>query len=207
VKFLRRVDGSTHANRQGIGSFWPHLVVNQPNLSLVQDELDTFALRTPGLKHVSRWHYQRCGRIVAQWCQEAAQHSGEACAVPFDRLARIIVAGLDGTQPSAGLRTGCGTVPDDLDAVIGVAADLGPAAATRTPTGKNGVGILLSEVRIQTCDWVNTGVARCQETGPACPGSLTLNGLSTEGLFDHEVGQNPLYPIARIAQLERLHRC
>jgi len=33
---------------------------------------------------------------VAAWCQEAASHAGETCAVPFDTLARVLVAGIDG---------------------------------------------------------------------------------------------------------------
>ena len=32
-------------------------------------------------------------RIVAEWCQEAANNAGEVCEVPFDVLARAIVGG------------------------------------------------------------------------------------------------------------------
>lgn len=34
--------------------------------------------------------------VVADWCREAASRAGEHCAVSFERLARVLVAGIDG---------------------------------------------------------------------------------------------------------------
>jgi AcrR family transcriptional regulator len=45
---------------------------------------------------LARWQYERYARIVAAWCQEAASNAGETCAAPFDTLARVLVAGMDG---------------------------------------------------------------------------------------------------------------
>ena len=49
-----------------------------------------------GLESLARWQYERYARIVAAWCQEAASNAGETCAVPFDTLARVVVAAVDG---------------------------------------------------------------------------------------------------------------
>ena len=35
-------------------------------------------------------------RIVAEWSQQGASNAGEACAVPFDTLARVLVGGVRG---------------------------------------------------------------------------------------------------------------
>ena len=58
----------------------------------MQHELIIYALRTPGLENLARWQFERYSRVVAAWCQEAANSAGESCAVPFDTLARVLVA-------------------------------------------------------------------------------------------------------------------
>ena len=62
----------------------------------MQHELLVYALRTPGLESLGRWQSERYSRVVAAWCQEAASNAGEACALPFDSLARILVATMTG---------------------------------------------------------------------------------------------------------------
>lgn len=88
--------GLEHAIRHGIAEFWSQLVSGHTNLQLMQYELTMYALRTPGQEELARWQYDRYSTVVAEWCQEAAHQAGETCAVPFGRLARIIVAGIDG---------------------------------------------------------------------------------------------------------------
>ncbi|WP_433677690.1 TetR/AcrR family transcriptional regulator [Nocardia sp. CA-119907] len=88
--------GLDHAIRRGLTSFWEMLVVDQTNLQIMQYELTTYALREPGHASLARWQYERYSSIVAQWCQQAAHNAGETCAVPFGRLARVIVACMDG---------------------------------------------------------------------------------------------------------------
>lgn len=88
--------GLERAIREGVRNFWTQLVVGHRNLQLVQYELVTCALRTPGLEDLSRWQYQRYSQVVAEWCQQAATRAGETSPVPFGRLARVLVAGLDG---------------------------------------------------------------------------------------------------------------
>lgn len=88
--------GLAHAVRRGLRTFWTTLVSGHTGLQLMQYELTTYALRTAGQEHLARWQYQRYCHVVAEWCETAAQHGGESCAVPFDQLARIIVAGIDG---------------------------------------------------------------------------------------------------------------
>nr|WP_240316707.1 FAD-dependent oxidoreductase [Mycobacterium persicum] len=88
--------GLEHAIGCGLRNFWEKLVVDHRDLQLVQYELVTHALRTPGLEALPRWQYERYTEIVAQWCQEAATRAGETSALPFDRLARVLVASIDG---------------------------------------------------------------------------------------------------------------
>jgi AcrR family transcriptional regulator len=88
--------GLEHAIRHGLDQFWATLVEDQEGLQIIQYELVIYALRTPGLENLARWQYDRYARIVAAWCQEAASNAGETCAVPFDTLARVLVAGVDG---------------------------------------------------------------------------------------------------------------
>ena len=88
--------GLEYAIRQGLDRFWATLVEEQEGLQIIQYELTIYALRTAGLESLARWQYERYARIVAAWCQEAASNAGEACAVPFDTLARVLVAGVDG---------------------------------------------------------------------------------------------------------------
>ena len=88
--------GLEHAIRDGVQRFWTTLVEDQEGLQIIQYELTIYALRTPGLESMARWQYDRYARIVAAWCQEAASNAGETCAVPFDTLARVLVAAVDG---------------------------------------------------------------------------------------------------------------
>lgn len=88
--------GLEHAIRQGLHTFWDRLVRGGRELQLLQYELTIYALRTPGHADVARLQYQRYAAVVADWCRRAAEQAGETAAVPFDRLARMIVAGVDG---------------------------------------------------------------------------------------------------------------
>ncbi|MFE3443605.1 TetR/AcrR family transcriptional regulator [Nocardia sp. NPDC059180] len=88
--------GLEHAIRQGAHSFWSHLVTERTNLQVMQYELVTYALRTPGQESLARWQYERYAAIVAEWCQRAAHDAGETCAAPFGRLARVLLACVDG---------------------------------------------------------------------------------------------------------------
>lgn len=88
--------GLAHAIREGVLGFWSNLVTGHRGLQLMQYELTTYALRAGGQEHLARWQYERYCRVVAEWCQTAAHRAGETCAVPFGRLARVVVAGLDG---------------------------------------------------------------------------------------------------------------
>ena len=128
------VGGLEHAIRKGLATFWSQLVAEQANLQVIQYELVTYALRTPGMESLARWQYDRYASIVAEWCQEAANKAGETCGVPFARLARVLVAGVDGLV----LQHVCDPNPsrsrEDLDAVIEMLiglADVRPAANAR----------------------------------------------------------------------------
>ena len=88
--------GLEHAIRQGMRNFWAQLVVEHRDLQLMQYELVTHALRSPELADLSRWQYERYFEVVAEWCREAASRAQETCAVPIARLARVVIASVDG---------------------------------------------------------------------------------------------------------------
>jgi AcrR family transcriptional regulator len=83
--------GLEHALRSGVESYWQRLVIGQPELALMRHEVFVHALRTPGMEQLARWQLEGYSRIVAERCQDAARRAGETCAVPFDRLGRIVV--------------------------------------------------------------------------------------------------------------------
>ena len=80
-----------YAIGHGIRTFWNDLVVGDAEgVQLAQYELTTYALRTAGLEELARWQYERYTDVVAGWLQRAA--------TPVDarRLARLVIAGIDG---------------------------------------------------------------------------------------------------------------
>ena len=130
--------GLEHAIRDGVRRFWRTLVEEQEGLQIIQYELTIYALRTPGLESMARWQYDRYARIVAAWCQEAASNAGETCAVPFDTLARVLVAAVDGLILQFVCDPDVTRAREDLQAVIDMAVGLAsPApAAGRTLGGR-----------------------------------------------------------------------
>lgn len=86
-----------HAIGHGVRTFWNELVVGDAErVQLAQYELTTYALRTAGLEDLARWQYERYTDVVAQWLQRAAARAGDENAIDCRRLARLIVAGVDG---------------------------------------------------------------------------------------------------------------
>lgn len=127
--------GLEHAIRQGITSFWDQLVVGHAGLQIMQYELITYALRTPGQESLARWQYERYADVVADWCQQAAHNAGETCAVPFGRLARVLVASVDGLIVQHVCDRNETRSRGDLDAVIAMLislADVRQGARTRS---------------------------------------------------------------------------
>ena len=126
--------GLEHAIRDGAQRFWTTLVEDQEGLQIIQYELTIYALRTPGLESMARWQYDRYARIVAAWCQEAASNAGETCAVPFDTLARVLVAAVDGLVLQYVCDPDVTRAREDLQAVIEMVISLAspaPAAGRR----------------------------------------------------------------------------
>jgi AcrR family transcriptional regulator len=126
--------GLEHAIRDGAQRFWTTLVEDQEGLQIIQYELTIYALRTPGLESMARWQYDRYARIVAAWCQEAASNAGETCAVPFDTLARVLVAAVDGLVLQFVCDPDVTRAREDLQAVIEMVISLAspaPAAGRR----------------------------------------------------------------------------
>ena len=126
--------GLEHAIRDGAQRFWTTLVEDQEGLQIIQYELTIYALRTPGLESMARWQYDRYARIVAAWCQEAASNAGETCAVPFDTLARVLVAAVDGLVLQYVCDPDMTRAREDLQAVIEMVISLAspaPAAGRR----------------------------------------------------------------------------
>jgi AcrR family transcriptional regulator len=128
--------GLEHAIREGVKRFWTTLVEDQEGLQIIQYELVIYALRTPGLESMARWQYDRYARIVAAWCQEAASNAGEICAVPFDTLARVLVAAVDGVILQYVCDPDVSRSREDLQAVIEMVVGLAsPAQAAGRKLG------------------------------------------------------------------------
>ena len=128
--------GLEYAIRQGLDRFWATLVEEQEGLQIIQYELTIYALRTPGLESLARWQYDRYARIVAAWCQEAASNAGETCAVPFDTLARVLVAAVDGLILQYVCDPDVTRSREDLQAVIEMLVSLAAPAAGRRLGGR-----------------------------------------------------------------------
>lgn len=110
--------GLEHAIRQGIRSFWDTLVVGHGGLQLVQLELVAQSVRTAGLEDLARWQYERYTEAVAQWCALAAERAHETTAIDHQRLARLIIAGVDGLIVQYVTDPDGGRAAEDVDALI-----------------------------------------------------------------------------------------
>ena len=126
-----RVDGGMAlAIRQGAVTFWSQLVADQVNLQLMQHELLNHMLRAPGQQHLARRQYERYIGVITDWGRVAAANSREVCGVPFERLARIILAGIDGLILQYASNPDRDRAHDDLEALIDMviaAAQIRPA--------------------------------------------------------------------------------
>jgi AcrR family transcriptional regulator len=83
------------AIRQSVIAFWEH-VEAAPELQIMQYELTLYALRNPESAWLAREQYDGYRAVVEGRLREAYASAGATCAIPFDVLARVIVAGLDG---------------------------------------------------------------------------------------------------------------
>jgi AcrR family transcriptional regulator len=88
--------GLEYAIRDGLRTFWARLVTDHHGLQLMQYELTTHSVRAYGQQGLARRQYERYAAVVAEWCELAANQAGETSAVPFDQLARLAVASIDG---------------------------------------------------------------------------------------------------------------
>ncbi len=88
--------GVAHALRQGIVSFWDHLVEGRIGLQIMQYELAMNSLRTEGSQGLVRMQYERYTSLVTEFCEQAANAAGERCAVDFETLGRLTLAVVDG---------------------------------------------------------------------------------------------------------------
>ncbi|AHH19017.1 putative transcriptional regulator, TetR family [Nocardia nova SH22a] len=87
--------GVEHALRQGVSSFWDELVDNHIGLQIMQYELMTYSLRSES-GGLAQLQYESYCSVVTQFCEQAAQSTGERCAVGFDTLGRLALAQVDG---------------------------------------------------------------------------------------------------------------
>ena len=116
--------GLEGAIRHGVSTFWSGLVAEERDLQLMQYELTTYALRTAGQEDLARWQYEQYCGVVAEWLQEAADNAGETSAVPCARLARVMVAGIDGLILQRICDPDASRSREDLDALIAMLVGL-----------------------------------------------------------------------------------
>lgn len=125
------VDGGLATSvRDGVEAFWSTLVTDQVHLQVMQGELLYESLRRPGHEELARWQYERYLAVIADWCDRAAAAAGETTAVPLDRLARVVLAGIDGLILQYVSAPDDARAADDLELLVTMVlavAGIGPA--------------------------------------------------------------------------------
>jgi len=110
--------GLEGAIRHAVSAFWSGMVAEERDLQIMQYELTTYALRTAGQEDLARWQYERYCAVVAEWLEEAADNAGETSAVPSARLARMMVAVMDGLILQHICNPDAPRSREDLDAMV-----------------------------------------------------------------------------------------
>ncbi|MDR2280174.1 MAG: TetR/AcrR family transcriptional regulator [Gordonia sp. (in: high G+C Gram-positive bacteria)] len=110
--------GLENSIRGGVRTFWSTLVVEHADLQLLQYELVTHALRTPGLQELPRRQYDSYVDAVASWFTAAADRSGESTELEFDQLARLLIGGIDGLLLQSVVNPDNARSERDLDRVV-----------------------------------------------------------------------------------------
>lgn len=80
---------------ESLRAFWS-AVEREPELEMMQQELTLYALRSNTSAWLAKEQYAGYGAVVATILAEAFAAADQRCSVPFDALARFIIAGLDG---------------------------------------------------------------------------------------------------------------
>ncbi|PEG59416.1 TetR/AcrR family transcriptional regulator [Mycolicibacterium boenickei] len=111
------------AIKDGVRRFWKTPVEEHRQLQLVQLELVTHALRTPGLEPLAGWQYEQYTRVVTEWCEAAATRAHESSALGHEQLARLIIAGLDGLIIQHVVNPDPDRSATDLDQLIAMLVD------------------------------------------------------------------------------------
>ncbi|GAA3663594.1 TetR/AcrR family transcriptional regulator [Nocardioides ginsengisoli] len=86
--------GLEHALRQSMMNYWRHLVESDTSGQIVQYELTTYSVRSESA--LARLQYESYVSVASELFEQAATAAGEVCAIAFDELARLSVAGTDG---------------------------------------------------------------------------------------------------------------
>lgn len=123
--------GLGDALRRGMLHYWQFVVIDHPELPLLHHELFVHAVRTPGLQHLARKQMEGYSRIVAWWCQRAANDAGELCSVPFGTLGRVFVGSLIGTVVEYLSDEDQARSQEDLEWVISMLTDLAGVTPAR----------------------------------------------------------------------------
>lgn len=78
-----------------ITAFWA-TVEHDPSIQIMQLELTLYVLRQPESAWLAQQQYAGYAAVIVQMFQEGCAQTGEVCAVPYDALARFVMAALDG---------------------------------------------------------------------------------------------------------------
>jgi AcrR family transcriptional regulator len=84
------------AMRETVLEVWSKFVEADPGQQVMQYELTTWALRTPGMADVARWQYELYLDVITTTWTEAAARAGVTLAIPAEQLARLFLACADG---------------------------------------------------------------------------------------------------------------
>jgi len=110
-------DGIAETIRQGARAYWAGLIADNVAEQIMHLELLNYTFRSTG-RTVARWPYDKQASAVASLLDTVSQRSGEVCGAPFDRIARIFIAGLDGMTLQYANDRNSARAEGDLEALI-----------------------------------------------------------------------------------------
>lgn len=123
--------GLEHAMRQSMLNYWHHLVESDPQGQIMQYELTTYSLRAETA--LARSQYDSYVTVASKVFEQAATTASEKCAIGFDDLARLSVAGADGLILQYLADPDHDRAMADLDRLVTLVCSL--AAPTRAGSG------------------------------------------------------------------------
>ncbi|WP_146114370.1 TetR/AcrR family transcriptional regulator [Microbacterium sp. MYb72] len=115
---LVRHAGLAETIREGARSYWHGLIDDNVPYQVMQVELLNYALRSTGDDFSERWPFSAQAAAVVSLLEATASNAGEVTGAPFERIARLFIAGLDGLMLQYAADLDSRRAEEDLEALI-----------------------------------------------------------------------------------------